>query len=220
MKILITILALTAFLTFQSCSKSKTIVTEQDIYSFMNAAIFHSDSTITDQKEFEKIHALIVPFSESIRSFIWTLDIGFSDKFFLQRQIDQELINWDCSKLQNVVCIPADTIERIFSIGSEIVETNSGFVFIDAWEDFRKKYGNGGLHRYSTPIFNKDKDFAIVEHGGQGDWELGSGTILVFKKTNDKWEIHDQKELWISENQKRKIYSLFANCPQVAQRAF
>lgn len=210
MKTLITILTLATFLTFQSCSNPETVVTDQDIYNFMNVVIFHSDSTITNKEELEKIHAVTVPFSESTRPFIWTLDIGFRNKVFLQRQIDQDPINWDCSKLQNVICVPADTIRKIFSVGSEIIKTETGFIFIDAWEDFRKKYGNGGLHHYSQPIFTKDKNFALIEHGGQGDWELGSGAILAFKKNKSKWEIYDQEELWISENHERETILIAA----------
>ena len=95
---------------------------------------------------------------------------------------------FDCSKLRNVVCISA----------SEFLDRFAGKDKIQAWQEFREKYGLFGLHYFSVPVFNKSKTKAMMITGGDGSATIGSKELRFFIKKEGKWFTQTELTLQIS----------------------
>lgn len=168
------------------------------IYEFMNECIFKDTSN--NIKDWTKLMPNTIPLLYDFNSLLTSMDTLLSAKEieYMNWQIDSYKYAWNCEHLINVVCLDENRVESLFAIGKQIIETNQWTIYLDAWEYFRKEYGNGGLHSFSKPIFNEDHTIVIIEHAGQGDWTLGSGDILIFQKAGNEWQLLKTINLWIS----------------------
>lgn len=176
--------------TYEDLKSRNLVIVEQEIYEFMNSNIFDVDSILVDKREFMKINCFTLKHSSDLRKFInsQTDSILTSyDKKFMKSQIENQTYLWDQDKLINVWCLTPRDLNKV-------QETDT----LDYWGTFRKLFGNYGHHHYSKPIFNKDKNIVLIEHSGQGDWLIGSGNILLFRKENGKWKLIKEQNLWIS----------------------
>jgi len=165
-------------------------------YDFMNQNIFGGEK----ESEWCKLEAQILKHDSDWINHIKSLDslLTESEMNFMINQIDTTNREWECQKIKKVHCFSKSTLDSIFSIGTSVVEENGEKKVIDAWEIFREKYGFGGIHSYSMPIYNEQKTVLLIKHGGQGDWLIGSGEIYIYKKVNNNWEYVDEISLWIS----------------------
>jgi len=66
------------------------------------------------------------------------------------------------------------------------------------WDGYRKKFGNGGFHTFSLPLFSKDKSIAIIKTGYHCGSLCGSGGIHIYKKVTGKWICVSSLKNWIS----------------------
>lgn len=176
--------------SYQDLKEKYTVVYEDEVYEFMNSAIFNSDKNIEDKREFIKLNCFTLYHSTNLKKFIHSIDESIltnNDKKYIQSQFQNKILLWDQDKLTNAWCLTPQDIYRL--------EENNN---IDYWENFRKNFGNYGYHHYSKPIFNREKNIVIIEHSGQGDWLLGNGSIQLFKKENGKWKRILELDLWIS----------------------
>lgn len=168
------------------------------VYEFMNEFILKDSSN--DQKSWTKLMSGVIPMNYPFESLIKSMDTLLSDDDieFMIWQIDPIRYRWNCNAFDKVVCLESQVVDSIFAIGKEVIETEERTIYIDAWEEFRKEFGNGGIHSYSKPIFNKARTIVIIQHSGQGDWTLGSGGIYIFQKTEEEWKLLKDINLWIS----------------------
>ena len=176
--------------SYEDLKSKNTVISEQEIYDFMNYTIFEADSVINDRREFMKLNCFSLKHSSELKKFINSQPetvLTIQDKKYMKSQIKNQIFLWDQDQLINVWClIPKDLYE--------VQEDDT----LDYWENFRKLYGNYGHHHYSKPIFNKEKNMVIIEHSGQGGWLLGSGDIILFRKEKGIWKLIKEQNLWIS----------------------
>jgi hypothetical protein len=176
--------------SYDDLKDRNTVISEQEIYDFMNYTLFGADSVIDDRREFMKLNCFSLKHNTELKEFINTQPdtiLTRHDKKFMKSQLENQFFLWDKDKLINVWCLtPKDFYKA---------QDNDT---IDYWENFRELFGNYGHHHYSKPIFNKAKTIVVIEHSGQGDWLLGSGNILLFRKENGKWKFIKEQNLWIS----------------------
>lgn len=169
--------------------KSRNIViSDQEIYDFMNIALLNGDSLRTDKREFLKLNCFTITHDSYMAKFISSQAdtvLTAQDKTFMKSQITNQKYLWDKDKLVNVWCITPQDISKI--------KKDKAY-----WENFRKQFGKYGHHYYSIPIFSKDRNTVIIEHSGSGDWLLGSGSISIYKKINGNWQFIKSETLWIS----------------------
>ena len=161
-----------------------------ETYDFMNHTLFDGDSILTDSMEFMKLNCFSLKHSSDLKSFINSISdslLSSSDKKFMRNQLTDEVYLWDNERLINAWCL----------IPSDFAKINRSDT-TDYWEEFRANFGKYGHHHYSRPIFNQDKNICVIEHSGQGDWLMGSGDILLFKKVNGNWRLLKEENLWIS----------------------
>jgi hypothetical protein len=177
----------------------------KQIYKFFNE-VFLMDTVAS---QLQKIVPTTIPHGEEIGQFIVSLDtiLTKDDVLFMKNQIDTLSYTFECNSLINVQCLDMEVIDSLFSsaeldidmfsvkktgINGEVRKKN------DAWDVFRELYGDGGIHRYSIPIYNKDNTLLIIGHDGQGGWTIGSSGFLIFRKENDHWQYLAQKNFRIS----------------------
>lgn len=167
-----------------------TVISEHEVYDFMNYAIFGVDNSISERREFFKLNCFALKHSSDLRKFISSQSdtiLTRQDKKYMRSQFDNQTLLWDQDKLINVWCLTPKDLYKV-------KENDS----LDYWDNFRERFGDYGYHHYSRPIFNKDKTVVVVEHSGQADGLLGSGNILLFRKENHKWKLIKKQNLWIS----------------------
>jgi len=174
---------------FEELSQKYKVIKGDEIYEFMNF-LFHKDSSTSELQENEKVFCLAAGHSKDIKNAIKEL----SDKLATQKdinhmldQIHSETMLWDSTMLNSVWLLKPSDLAKINRSDTT-----------DYWEEYRRLFGNGGKHYYSTPIFNQEKNLVLIEHSGSGGWELGSGGILVFEKVNNEWRYLKKISLWIS----------------------
>ena len=176
--------------SYDELKNKYTVIFEQEIYDFMNYALFGADSVIYDRREFKKLNCFSFEHSTALKKFIKSLSdtvLTSHDKKFMNSQFEYQTLLWDQTKLINVWCLtPKDHYE------TQKNDTT------DYWINFREHFGNYGKHDYSKPIFNKEKNIVVIEHRGQDDWVWGRGEILLFRKENGKWRLIIEENLWIS----------------------
>ncbi len=166
------------------------VIEDIETYDFMNHTLFDGDSILTDSMEFMKLNCFSLKHSSDLKSFINSISdslLSSSDKKFMRNQLTDEVYLWDNERLINAWCL----------IPSDFAKINRSDT-TDYWEEFRANFGKYGHHHYSRPIFNQDKNICVIEHSGQGDWLMGSGDILLFKKVNGNWRLLKEENLWIS----------------------
>jgi hypothetical protein len=156
----------------------------------MNQTILSGDEATSDSLEFLKLVCFSLKHSEELYSFIKSIEdslVPKLDKRYMLKQHSDKTYLWNNEKLKMAWCLtPRDLVNVSYS------DTT------DYWEEFRKKFGKYGRHRYSKPIFNEDGSLCVIEHSGQGNWLTGSGTILLFKRENENWTLVRREYLWIS----------------------
>lgn len=176
--------------SYDELKNKYTVISEQEIYDFMNYTLFGADSVIDDRREFMKLICISFTHSSDLKKFINSQPdtvLTGQDKKIMTAQLEYQTFLWDQDKLINVWCLTPKDLYKI--------QENDT---IDYWENFREHFGNYGRHKYSKPIFNKEKNIIVIEHSGQGDWLWGSGDILLFRKENGKWRLFKEQNLWIS----------------------
>ena len=179
-------------------SKSQRLVNNDFIYDFFNENILKGDSL--NEEKWTKLSIASLGHNGMCDYLIRSMDslLAPKDIEFMISKIDNTSWTWDCSKLKTTNCLDPEVVDSIFSIKREVLETENGNQVIDAWEIFKDKFGNGGIHRYSIPIYNLDKTVILIGHSWQGHWTLGFGEICVFRKINRKWTNVTNMKLWIS----------------------
>ncbi|MCB9195066.1 MAG: hypothetical protein H6600_09410 [Flavobacteriales bacterium] len=168
------------------------------IYEFMNECIFKDTSN--NIQDWTKLMPKTIPLNYDFNSLLKSMDTLLSSKEieYMSWQLNSNKYEWNCENLVNVVCLDENRIESLFAFGTQIIETDQWTIYLDAWEHFRKEYGNGGIHSFSKPIFNEEHTIVIIEHYGQGDWTIGSGDIFIFQKLDNEWQLLKTINLWIS----------------------
>ncbi len=174
--------------SYDELKSKNTVISEQEIYDFMNFAFFNADSILKDKREFAKINCFTIQHGQDISNFINSLSdtvLTSEDKIYMKTQMVKQPFLWDKDKLINVWCL---TPKDLYKIKDDK----------EYWVNFRKAFGKYGHHHYSKPIFNNDKTLVVIEYSGQGDFLMGSGNMLLFKKEKGKWQLIKNHNLWIS----------------------
>lgn len=125
------------------------------------------------------------------------LDIGFNyltsdfidrdDILFLYSQMTCKPFLWDQKRLSNVRCISNKEFEDFFNS----FDITSKEDISKLSKDFKNKFGDKRCEKYSKPIFNLKKTFALISHSTNF-----GGEILYFKKENGKWRLLGSEEAW------------------------
>jgi hypothetical protein len=176
-------------LDYSELVKKHKFIEEEFAYELVNELIF-SDSALVDSMEFVKINAFSIPHSKEMKRFIKSFPdsvLNRNDKRYMTKQLSKKKLLWDKSKLNYCWILTSNDLNKINESDST-----------DYWEEYRKLFGKHGHHRYSKPVFNKDKTFAIIEYGSQRDWLVGGGGIYAYRKINGKWTYYTLMFLWIS----------------------
>tara|TARA_B100000809_G_C15041680_1_gene495765 strand:+ start:592 stop:1260 length:669 start_codon:yes stop_codon:yes gene_type:complete len=176
--------------SYQDLKEKYNVISENEVYSFMNSTFFKTDSIISDSMEFTKVKCFSKKHSSELKSFIKSTNDTFlssSEKKYMKNQLINEVYLWDNERFVNVCYLTPKDMYKI-----NLSDTT------DYWEECIVNFGNYGHHNYSKPIFNKKKTVCIIEHSGQGGWLFGSGDILLFKKINGNWVLIHEENLWIS----------------------
>lgn len=157
---------------------TKDQVKGKHVYEFMNTAIFTFESS--DRRELPKLDFRTIEYDPELKDFINSIDdsiISPRDKKYLIRHIVNKSLRWDRTKLSNVWCLTV-TERRQTMVNNP--EDHYGL-------EFMKHFGEGGLHSYSKPIFNRKRNIAIIEHHEYGGLLSASESILLFRKEAGKW---------------------------------
>lgn len=157
------------------------VISEQEIYDFMNYTLFGADSLIDDKRESMKLICFSLKHKPDIKRFIFSQPdtvLTTQDRKYMGSQCDSRIFLWDQNKLINVWCLTP----------KDLYEFNENDT-TDYWEHFEKLFGNHGYHRYSKPILNQEKNIAVIAHSGREGWLGGIEEILLFKKENGKWKL-------------------------------
>lgn len=176
--------------SYEDLKERNSVISGNEIYEFMNFALFDAENIENDSMEFMKINCFSLKHSSDLESFIKSINdsiLSSSDRLFMANQLNSETYLWDKNKLINVWCLIPSDFAKIHRSDTT-----------DYWEEFRAKFGMYGHHHYSKPIFNIAKNICVIEHSGQGDWLVGSGDIFLFIKENGKWKLLKNEMLWIS----------------------
>ena len=147
-------------------------VNDDFVYDFLNSYILKEDPMKKDK--WRKIRIEVIHHDQKWESYIQSIDslLAPGDAEFMMDQITTRDLAWDCSKLNTVNCLDTRKVNAIFSNG------------MNSWDIFRMEYGWGGIHRYSMPIYNKNKTVLLIEHSGSGGGTLGSCEVYIYKKLN------------------------------------
>ena len=94
---------------------------------------------------------------------------------------------WDPKRLSNVRCISNKEFEDIFKSTDNMTKEDMSKLI----QDFKNKFGDNRCEKYSKPIFNLKKTFALISHSTNF-----GGEILYFKKENGKWRLLGCEETW------------------------
>jgi len=104
---------------------------------------------------------------------------------------------------------PTSTLFKIFDSTTVSFMTKQNLMFeytsLLPWKlkkynlDFRKVYNLDSIRYigFSVPLFNQNKDSAVIEVNSWGNKLNGNATILVLVKNNDKWIISKKIKSWI-----------------------
>ena len=166
--------------------KHYPVISDDEIYNCMNQIFSHS----TDSTDFTKINVFTYENPDVLRDFIDSANdslLSVADKIHMKQQIHQKSQIWDENQLKNFRCIyPKDKREI------------KKYVDEDYWVNFKQKFGPGGLHYLSTPVFNRDKNICIIIHLFSAHLLLAGEDILLYKKINGNWQLVYDENLWIS----------------------
>ena len=168
-----------------SAIQNKPLIQDRDIYQLLSDAILPQGQL--SEKEKLKIINLTTADIINYIKFPLTKYCDIQDSIIFFTNLDKETYSFDCTLLQNTVCISGTDIGLIFNLDNEIT-----------WKDFRNKYGKYGIHYFSIPLFNIDKTKAIIVTGGAGSTKTGSKELLFLKKVKGKWTINQKVTLGIT----------------------
>lgn len=100
--------------------------------------------------------------------------------------------------------IDSQKLENNFTVSSNVIfisekQTKQIFRKGEGWNNFYKKYPqSSGLISFSNIGFNQERTQALVYVGINCGWLCGDGSFKFLQKTNGKWIIKDNVELWVS----------------------
>jgi len=165
------------------------VIKGDEIYDFMNQALFECDTILTDSMEFIKLNCFSLKQGPEIKSFINSQNdnlINKADKNFMKKQLSNNIYLWDNKKFKNVWCL---TPKNLYKMNSSDT--------VDYWKEFKSNFGPCGHHHYSKPVFNETSNLCVIEHRGQNGRFAGLDEILLYKKVNGKWILIAEKNLWM-----------------------
>lgn len=140
--------------------------------------VIRSDSNVNLSSE-------LIPLNLNVLNSILKTDELLKTKVFNLKNIDTNTFRLNCNSFNKVTCIDKEVTDSILSIKDTILNTDSGLIVISPWNEFRKNYGYGGIHRYSIPFYNEKHNLFVMEHIVVSDVNVVGSEFLVFHK-NDK----------------------------------
>lgn len=175
--------------TYDELKLTREVISENEIYDFLNEIYTDGDSIEKDSLKFRKLMCFSIPHSEPLINLIDELPDSIVDndnRIYFKNQICKKTKLWDKDQLKNCWVLTPSDLKKIDELDDD-----------HYWENYRKLFGSGKSSN-SVPIFNKSKTVAIIQIEGQGDYLLGFETIIVYLKINGKWKYYTEKQLWIS----------------------
>lgn len=175
--------------TYDELKLTREVISENEIYDFLNEIYTDGDSIEKDSLKFRKLMCFSIPHSEPLINLIDELPDSIVDndnRIYFKNQICKKTKLWDKDQLKNCWVLTPSDLKKIDELDDD-----------NYWENYRKLFGSGKSSN-SVPIFNKSKTVAIIQVEGQGDYLLGFETIIVYLKINGKWKYYTEKQLWIS----------------------
>lgn len=175
--------------TYDELKLTREVISENEIYDFLNEIYLDTDSIKKDSLKFRKLMCFSIPHSEPLINLIDELPDSIVDndnRIYFKSQICSKTKLWDKDQLKNCWVLTPSDLKKIDDLDND-----------NYWENYRKLFGSGKSSN-SVPIFNKSKTVAIIQIEGQGDYLLGFETIIVYLKINAKWKYYTEKQLWIS----------------------
>jgi hypothetical protein len=94
--------------SYDDLKSRNTVISEQEIYDFMNYTFFGADSAIDDRREFMKLNCFSFKHSSDLKRFINSQPdsiLTSRDKKFMMGQLVNQTFLWDQDKLINVWCL-------------------------------------------------------------------------------------------------------------------
>ena len=168
-----------------SAIQIKPLIKDKDVYQLLSDAIL-PQGRLSETEKLKLINLTTADITNNIKFPLTNYcDIRDSINFFAN--LDKVTYSFDCSLLQNTVCISGNDIALLLTLDKE-----------NGWKDFRNEYGKYGVHYFSIPLFNLDKTKAIIIVGGAGSTKTGSKELLFLKKVKGKWTINQEVTLGIT----------------------
>jgi len=84
--------------SYEDLKSKNTVISEQEIYDFMNYTIFEADSVINDRREFMKLNCFSLKHSSELKKFINSQPetvLTIQDKKYMKSQIKNQIFLWD-----------------------------------------------------------------------------------------------------------------------------
>ena len=161
----------------------------EEIYSLVNSFFVSKNGT----NYIEKIPSTLYKINEieELKSYLseWNADTIFDDEdidYMCEQYYQHKNFRWEESRLNGNVKV----IHRTF------FSKKIKLLFCKFREEKVKK----AIYFFSVPLFNKDRDKAIVYYSFFTWFGDGYGEMMVFRKKDSKW-IHDHSSIlggWIS----------------------
>ncbi len=154
---------------------------EKEIYRFITTTI-NSNNTKFNLREV----MVVYPFTEDSYGY-------FKDTIFTQSDIDtfklqienNKLLIWKQDLILNSNVISAKEIKRLFKTRKLFNRKRKQ----NGWNKFREKYGTC-LTSYSLPLFSSGCKYCIFYQWTQCDYEMGSGSTVIYKNVNNTWKYY------------------------------
>jgi hypothetical protein len=161
---------------------SQPKVSDSLIYSFMNKAIFTTDSLLINLEENSENKFIYMDTS----SFLNDSSLFTNEDFSFFRAQLQELDNfkWKPTRLNGMKVISNDSLTKIFKN-------------YDGWEYFNAFHGDC-LSSFSLPIFSHEYSYCIIQTGSQCGERRGKGKIVVYKNVDKEWVVVKTYTVWKS----------------------
>jgi hypothetical protein len=173
-----------------------TLISDADVYDLLNQTVFSGKEKYFQNKKLVILQQETFTHFENFNLNTLSSDTDIIDKkdvLFLMSQLTCKSYFWDNSKLKNVKCISTQEMKNFFNIPANIPKWKIAGIIQNHQKKFKSKYGQEYPVRYSRPIFNKEKNLAIMQLDTRNN-----GTLVIFKKINNCWKIIKNEELWIS----------------------
>jgi hypothetical protein len=200
MKILRVLLVI---MIFSCCEKHETEklvdaneVMDSEIYEIVNVVIKDADQGLKKDGIKKELFKYLLyrdyygeVFNKIDSATITQSDTVFSKqdlKFIAQQIKARKKFKFEQKFISNKKIISADTIQRMLE--KKLTIPNYNF-----YKAFETRFGDSWYYTIGLPVLSLDKKTAFIKLDG-----FGSGHSMIYKKINNKWQLHFIISTWIA----------------------